>query len=134
MSYKGPGRKLHQSNRGVTLDMEAMRAAAEGTVAVTGSGSGARMNARGDVLGVGGKIERTREQIEQEYNRNPEGNVKNVSLKQMQADVFETPQEVLERLKRAADAADQRAATPAVDVPDNVVNRRQARKLVDKND
>jgi hypothetical protein len=117
--------------RGTKLNMEAMRMENENATAVTGRGSTARMNARGDTLGQGGRIDKTREAIESEYNQNPMGSVKNVSLKEIMPDVFETPAEVMARLQAQSQAA-AGALTP--DAPTNVVGRRGARKLVDKAD
>lgn len=130
-NYTRPGRPLHKTMRGVTKNMEEMRMQNENVTAVTGRGSMARMNARGDSLAKGGRIDKTREAIESEYNQNPMGNVKNVSLKEIMPDVFETPAEVMARLQAQSQAAAS-ALTP--DAPANVVGRRGARKLVDKAD
>ena len=100
-----------------------------GVVDLVGSSQSARMGY--DSLAKGGRIDKTREAIESEYNQNPMGNVKNVSLKEIMPDVFETPAEVMARLQAQSQAAAS-ALTP--DAPTNVVGRRGARKLVDKAD
>lgn len=129
-SYNKPGRKLHVSSRGIKIDMDAMRAQNDMAVAVTGQGSDVRMNARGDVLVRGGRIGKSREAIESEYNQNPVGAVKNVSLKDVQPDVFETPEQALARLQGGPATH----APATVDAPDNVMDRRKARRLIDKAD
>lgn len=88
--------------RGVAVDMEAMRAANEQSIAM---GNG-RMNARGDIIGQGGKIEIRREQIAREYFSNNPGASKQVSLKPAMPDSFETPQEAMARLQAAVDELD----------------------------
>ena len=47
--------------------MQALMIANQKTVAL----GNAKMNARGDLLGKGGKIVKTREELNQEYNKNP---------------------------------------------------------------
>lgn len=128
-AYSKPGRALHQSSRGVRIDMDAMRAQNESAVAVTGRGNELRMNARGDVLVRGGRIGKSREEIEGDYNQNPVGAVKNVSLKDVQPDVFETPQQALNRLQ-----GDVTAPVQTVDQPTGVLGRNRARRLIDKAD
>jgi hypothetical protein len=60
--------KIYTSVRGKEIDMERLSLKHETEPAV----GNARMNARGDELGAGGKIVKTREQILQDYyNNNP---------------------------------------------------------------
>jgi len=60
--------KVYTSVRGKEIDMERLSLKQETEPAV----GNARMNARGDELGAGGKIVKTREQILQDYyNNNP---------------------------------------------------------------
>jgi len=78
---------------GKVIDVGALLAQNETTVAI----GNANMNARGDILGPGGVIQKRREQVAQEYhNANPNA-VKQVSLKEVQPD-FMTPQEAVEKL------------------------------------
>lgn len=80
------------SMRGMPLDMGRYLAMHEGQVAV---GNG-KMNARGDLIGRGGGIVTPREQVAQEYHRaNPKA-VRNVSLKDISAEVMASPAEALE--------------------------------------
>ena len=57
--------KVYTSLRGKEVDMEKLGLKNELTPAVTAGG--VRMNARGDELGSGGKIVKTREQILADY-------------------------------------------------------------------
>lgn len=60
--------RLHTSLRGKEVDMEKLSLVNETAPAV----GNVRVNARGDELGPGGKIVRTREQVLQDYyNKNP---------------------------------------------------------------
>jgi len=60
--------KIYTSVRGKEIDMERLSLKHETEPAV----GNARMNARGDELGTGGRIIKTREQILQDYyNNNP---------------------------------------------------------------
>jgi hypothetical protein len=60
--------KIYTSVRGKEIDMERLSLKHETEPAV----GNARMNARGDELGTGGRIVKTREQILQDYyNNNP---------------------------------------------------------------
>jgi len=60
--------RLYRSARGKIVDMEKLRQAGEREVAMTGGSQ--HVNARGDELGPGGRIIRTREEIIKSYNRN----------------------------------------------------------------
>jgi hypothetical protein len=60
--------KIYTSVRGKEVDMEKLSIRNETEIAV----GNAKLNARGDEIGVGGKIVRTREQILKDYyNENP---------------------------------------------------------------
>ena len=60
--------KVYTSVRGKEIDMEKLSLRNETEIAV----GNAKLNARGDEIGPGGKIVRTREQILQDYyNNNP---------------------------------------------------------------
>lgn len=68
----------------------------------------ANMNARGDIIGEGGKVLIRKEQVAQEYyKRNPNA-VKQVSLKDVQTDIFITPAQAVADVKKAI--ADNQAA------------------------
>lgn len=121
-------KKPQTSMRGKAIDMDALRAQNDENVAI----GNARMNARGDVLGRGGKIEIRREQIIRDfYNRNPHGAVP-VSLKPAVPDVFETPAQAMARMAEIADK--QTPPAPAADEELDAVPVDKKRKLVNKGD
>jgi hypothetical protein len=123
-------KKITTSMRGRVIDMDAMRAANEQSVAV----GNAKMNARGDIMGLGGQIEIRREQIAREYHAANPVTAASVSLKPISADVFETPSEAMKRLAKAAEEATTGVnANGAVDQPEGLVQKKP-RKLVDKAD
>ena len=57
--------KTHRTARGDAVDMDMVRLANESTIAI----GNMKTNARGDELGPGGKVIKTRSQIMQEYHR-----------------------------------------------------------------
>ena len=63
MPMKQVGRKQYRSMQGKVVDMDLLRQKNELTPAV----GNAKVNARGDELGPGGEIVRTREQVLQDY-------------------------------------------------------------------
>ena len=63
MPMKQTGRKVYKSANGKTVDMDLLRQKNELTTAV----GNARVNARGDELGEGGKIIRKKEDILADY-------------------------------------------------------------------
>lgn len=63
MAMKPAPKKVHRTMQGKTIDLDQLRQKNEMTMAV----GNARMNARGDELGAGGKIIRRREEIVNEY-------------------------------------------------------------------
>jgi len=69
MSMKEIAKKAYKSMQGTEVDMEKLRNQNELALAV----GNARVNARGDEIGPGGKIIRKREEIMQEYYK---GNTK----------------------------------------------------------
>lgn len=75
-----------RSMRGVEINMAEFMAKNEGAVAV----GNANMNARGDVIGKGGQVIKSRDEIAQEYHRaNPKA-VRAVSLKDLSSEVTQT--------------------------------------------
>lgn len=121
-------KKPHTSMRGKVMDMDGMRAQNDQNVAI----GNARMNARGDVVGRGGKIEIRREQIIRDfYNRNPQG-TSSVSLKPAVPDVFESPAAALARM---TELAEKQSAPTVSDQLDSIpVADKKERKLVNKGD
>ena len=66
MAMKQTGRKVYKSMQGKTIDMDLLRQRNELTPAV----GNAKVNARGDELGAGGKIVRKREDVLKDYYLN----------------------------------------------------------------
>lgn len=81
--------------RGVVLDMGQILAQNETALAI----GNAKMNARGDILGAGGQVIKRKEQVAQEYHRNPNA-IKRMSLKEPVPDVFMTPQEAVDEITK----------------------------------
>lgn len=64
MAMKEAARKVHRTMQGKEIDLDKLRIRNETTLAV----GNARMNARGDQLGPGGKIIKKREESSTEYH------------------------------------------------------------------
>jgi hypothetical protein len=78
----------HTSMRGKVIDMELLRKKNELTPAI----GNARVNARGDELGPGGKIVRKREEIIKEYyEKNPNAVIVDTGIKKPAADTVQEP-------------------------------------------
>ena len=67
---------MHRTANGKFLDMNALKIQQERTIAVGNS----RQNARGDVLGSGGQIVMTRDQVMTEYYNAQKGDRKSTRL------------------------------------------------------
>jgi hypothetical protein len=78
MAMKQPGRKVYRSMQGKTVDMDLLRQRNELTPAV----GNAKVNARGDELGHGGKIIRKKEEILKDYYAASKGVVDEQAVKQ----------------------------------------------------
>ena len=77
MVQKTKGQKVYKTMQGKTVDMDMLRKRNELTPAV----GNAKINARGDELGAGGKIVRKREDIVKEYYENNKGVVDQAAVK-----------------------------------------------------
>ena len=69
MVQKTKGNKVYKTMQGKVVDMDMLRKRNELTPAV----GNAKINARGDELGAGGKIVRKREDVVKEYYENSKG-------------------------------------------------------------
>jgi len=79
MAMKQTGRKQYKSMQGKVVDMDLLRQRNELTPAV----GNARVNARGDELGPGGRIIKKREDVMKEYyTENPQGVVDEAPVRQ----------------------------------------------------
>lgn len=94
-----------QSMRGEMVDFTKYLAQNEDAIAV----GNAKMNARGDIVGPGGKVIKKREEIAAEYHRSNPKAVKQVSIKDLAKEILPTPTEAVkairEKKKEAAAAA-----------------------------
>jgi len=63
MAQKEAGKKIYRSMQGKEIDIDKLRIRNETTLAV----GNARVNARGDEIGPGGKIIKKREEVVTEY-------------------------------------------------------------------
>jgi hypothetical protein len=100
--------------KGKSLDVTPILTKNETKIAI----GNANMNARGDILGPGGKILKRREEVAQEYhNQNPKA-VRRVSLKEVTPDTFLTPAEVMAQAKALAQkSAESQTAAPVNTAP-----------------
>ena len=83
MPMKQTGRKVYKSMQGKTVDMDLLRQRNELTPAV----GNAKLNARGDELGPGGKIVRKREEVLKGYYDQKGGLPDEVAVKQPSKDL-----------------------------------------------
>lgn len=74
---KQPQKKVHKSAQGKIIDMDMLRQRNELTPAV----GNARVNARGDELGPGGKVVRKREDVLKDYYDNAKGVADQLAVK-----------------------------------------------------
>ena len=74
MVARQPGRKLYRTMQGRMVDIEKLRASNENVKAV----GNMNVNARGDVLGTGGQIVKSKEEQMKEYYDAPKGQVSDV--------------------------------------------------------
>ena len=71
MVARQPNRKLYRTMQGRMVDIEKLRASNEGVKAV----GNMNVNARGDVIGSGGQITKSKEDQMKEYYNAPKGQV-----------------------------------------------------------
>lgn len=112
------------SMRGETLDMGRLMAQNENTVAL----GNASMNARGDIVGPGGRVIKSREQRATEYYTASPKAVKQVSLRDLSSEAFVTPAEAVSTITK--EVKKQEAAMRA-EAEQNITRKR---KTVDKTD
>ena len=77
MPMKQTGRKVYKTMQGKTVDMDLLRQRNELTQAV----GNAKVNARGDELGPGGKIIRKKEEVLRDYYNNSSSMADEVAIK-----------------------------------------------------
>ena len=98
MAIKQTGRKVYTTMQGKAIDMDLLRQRNELTPAV----GNARVNARGDELGAGGKIVRPKEEVMKEYYDSQKGVAEERAVKKNSqsedVDLTEAEQEMLAEL------------------------------------
>ena len=82
MPMKQTGRKQYRSMQGKSVDMDLLRQRNELTPAV----GNAKVNARGNELGPGGKIVKTKEDVLKEYYENNPGVPDEIAVKKPKAE------------------------------------------------
>ena len=93
MVQKTQGRKVYRSMQGKTVDMDMLRQRNELTPAV----GNARVNARGDQLGPGGKVIKKREEVMREYYESAQGVLDELAVKKStSSDEFLPPAQAVE--------------------------------------
>lgn len=89
MPMKQPQKKVHKSAQGKIIDMDMLRQRNELTPAV----GNARVNARGDQLGPGGKVIRKREDVLKDYYDNAKGVADQLAVRKPKTAVEESIEE-----------------------------------------
>jgi len=77
MVARAPRKKMYRTMQGRMIDIEKLRAANESTPAV----GNMKVNARGDILGVGGQVVTPKETIMRKYYEQPKGMVDDTPTK-----------------------------------------------------
>ena len=77
MVARAPRKRMYRTMQGRMVDIEKLRASNENVRAI----GNMNVNARGDVLGPGGRIVKAKEQIMREYYEQPKGRVDDTALK-----------------------------------------------------
>lgn len=114
-----------KSKKGHELDMNLLIAKNENVLAV----GNARLNARGDVVGLRGEILKSREDVAAEYHRMVAAPVKHVPLKELAEEVYVAPKKAPEP---AAVFLDPAAALKEAEA--TAVKATKQRKITDSED
>jgi hypothetical protein len=108
MAMKQPAKKVYRSANGKTVDMDMLRQRFEMTPAV----GNARVNARGDELGPGGKIVRKREEVLRDYYEASQAHIQDEVIPRAEA---AQPEVTKAPVKKATKKAELAAAQDAED-------------------
>ena len=79
MVRQPPRKKLYRTMQGKMVDIDKLRSMNENISAVGNMG----VNARGDVLGAGGEVVKTKEAVMKEYYEAPKGRVQDTPVKKV---------------------------------------------------
>jgi hypothetical protein len=91
-------RKQRKTARGVSFDMERfVQSSEKKTIAIGNLGGNKNTNARGDILGKGGKVIKEREKVVRDYYRDelPSSMTKSIKVEPVKEEVFKNPAEAL---------------------------------------
>ena len=110
MVARAPRRRMYRSMQGRMIDIEKLRAANESVQAV----GNMNVNAKGDVLGAGGKIVTSKETVIKKYYEQPKGMVSDTPSKgkAMPAPKAETVKPVQKMAPVASKPAPKKAVAP----------------------
>jgi hypothetical protein len=111
MAVRQTGRKTYRTMQGKQIDMDMLRQRNELTPAV----GNARVNARGDELGAGGKISRKREDILRDYYADNPAAAPDEVITREQRKAEETPAPKTRAQKKAAQIAKEQEQADAQD-------------------
>lgn len=109
-----------QSMRGKEIDITALMIKHGNTPAV----GNAKMNARGDIIGKGGKVITSREDLLKEYNKNNNKSVKQVSIKNIENQILK-PNEAVKLAREMHKKTNEQSTENQRD------DKKSKRKLVD---
>jgi|TARA_R110000782_G_scaffold130640_1_gene222334 hypothetical protein len=109
MVARAPRKRMYRSMQGRMIDIEKLRAANE-TIKAVGN---MNVNARGDVIGQGGQVVKTKQEVVAKYYEQPKGKVSEAPAKKVIAPkkVAQAPQPKAVAIKAPAP---KKVATPKV--------------------
>lgn len=110
--------------RGQILDVTKIIAKNENKKAIGNTNK----NARGDIVGPGGKIIKRREELAQDYHSKNPNAVRRVSLKEITPDTFLTPAEVVAQAKAIVQAQQEKKEVPEPKMEAPIHNAQPAQK------
>ena len=109
MVARQSNRKLYRTMQGRMVDIEKLRATNEEIRAV----GNMSVNARGDVVGTGGKIVKTKEQLMKEYYEAPKGKADDTPVKKPRAESIPQQEVVKTQVINPATQTQQAKNTPS---------------------
>ena len=109
MVARQSNRKLYRTTQGRMVDIEKLRATNEEIRAV----GNMSVNARGDVVGTGGKIVKTKEQLMKEYYEAPKGKADDTPVKKPRAESIPQQEVVKTQVINPATQTQQAKNTPS---------------------
>ena len=111
MVARAPRKRMYRTMQGRMVDIEKLRAANEGVQAV----GNMNVNARGDVLGAGGKVVTSKAQVMKQYYEKPKGMVDDTPTRSQPtpAPKVQAKPQVQKMTPVASKPAPQKAVAPA---------------------